>query len=184
MTTQPPDTPGSNPDGSNIETPVGTTPPAKPDTVTPGTPAKLPIVPMPFALIAFGAAALIALIALLVTFKVVGKHVNDDLSHQLTVPLIICGVLLVTFGAAMASVDWRAGYESASGGPRGVGEDASKVIDALGKLKGAALILVSGLVLLLGLAWIAASAATGAADEAPKTPPTSNSSTPSPAATP
>jgi hypothetical protein len=180
MTMPPADDPGSSPD-TNIPAQTRILPPdvTTPidDPVTPDGPSVLP---MPFGSYALVGAAVLALIVLVITFAVVGSHLDDDLAHQMTVPLLICGVLLVMGGAAMAAVDWRSAYESASRGPQGFGEDPAKVIDALGKLKGAALVLVSGLVLLLGLAWIAASSA----DDSPANPPAPAPSSVSPSATP
>ena len=78
-------------------------------------------------------------------------------------PLVLVGVTLTCAGVAMAVIEWRAGFVKPPVDVASLGtpEDASKVVDSVGKLRGPALVTVAGLVLLLGAAWVAASAASG-----------------------
>lgn len=98
------------------------------------------------------------------------------------------GIVVVAMGLWMALVEWRGRFEAAQEAKKaleaaagdkvtGLGaEDAAKLIpetvEALGALKGAALVLVSGVVILLGVSWMTASA-TGA-------PPASTTTTTAP----
>jgi hypothetical protein len=59
----------------------------------------------------------------------------------------------------MAAVEWRGRFRKAptqaTTRERGVDLDVSKTIAAIGKLRGAALVMVVGAVLMLGSAWVA-----------------------------
>ena len=133
------------------------------DTVPAPKPVELPSIPLTFARWAFAVAGLVAFTTLMLTFLIIGKHANDDLPHQLSLPLITCGVLLVASGVAMASVDWRSAYKETAKqhdlDDTSNMVEAAKLVEALGKLRGGTLILIAGLVLLLGCAWVAANAA-------------------------
>ena len=84
------------------------------------------------------------------------------LAAGLAVPLSVLGTLLVPLGTAMALVEWRGMFappaqeeaKARAGTP-----DLGKMLEAVGKLKGAALVMVVGALLLGGSAWIASSAA-------------------------
>lgn len=122
---------------------------------------------------AFWSAVVILLIALGVALRaiitgwdigkadlVAEKTGATALASALAMPLTVVGVLIVAAGAWMAIVEWRGTFKSP---PSERGLDVGKVIEAVGKLKGAALLLVVGTILLLSSAWIAQSSA-GAAN--------------------
>ena len=109
------------------------------------------------------AAAVILVVAAVAAWPFLTSDASHTLATALSVPLVLVGVTLTCAGVAMAVIEWRAGFvqppvEVAS---LDAAEDASKIVDSVGKLKGPALVTVAGLVLLLGAAWVAASAASG-----------------------
>jgi hypothetical protein len=91
-------------------------------------------------------------------------------------PVTVVGVGVTLFGVWMAMTEWRGRFAEK---PETTREreipDASKIIEALGKLRGAALVLVSGIVILLGVAWM-----TSATASAPPAPTPSSTATASP----
>ena len=91
-------------------------------------------------------------------------------------PVTVVGVAVTLFGVWMAMTEWRGRFTKA---PTATGEreipDPSKIIEALGKLRGAALVLVSGIVILLGVAWM-----TSATASAPPAPSPTSTATVSP----
>ncbi|WP_404390250.1 hypothetical protein [Humibacillus xanthopallidus] len=91
-------------------------------------------------------------------------------------PVTVVGVAVTLFGVWMAMTEWRGRFTKA---PTATGEreipDPSRIIEALGKLRGAALVLVSGIVILLGVAWM-----TSATASAPPAPSPTSTATASP----
>jgi hypothetical protein len=95
-----------------------------------------------------------------------GTDGDRALAAALGLPLTIVGAAAVALGAWMAVVEWRGRFKpkpQARGGARAAPIDVPKVIDAIGRLRGAALLLVVGAALMLGGAWIA----TGTDDSEP-----------------
>ena len=96
---------------------------------------------------------------------------------RIAVPIVVLGSIAVVVGMWMALVEWRGRFEKpaspppAAGVRRGAGEDAAKVIDSVGKLGGAALVMVVGALLMFAAAWITQSTAK------PPTTPTSTTTT-------
>ena len=100
----------------------------------------------------------------------------------LGLPATVVGLVVILVGLWMALVEWRgrlkdrrAGASVASGAPSA--GDVKEIIAAVGNLRGAALAMVVGAILLLGTAWVAQSAAGTAG------PGDASSPTPAPAAT-
>lgn len=97
---------------------------------------------------------------------------NLKVAAFMALPLTIIGSLAVLVGLWMALVEWRGRFAEKPQPPTGdeitpkgiSGEDAAKVIEAVGKLRGAALSMVVGAIVLIASAWIAQSAAGTAAD--------------------
>ena len=112
-----------------------------------------------------------------------GNAGDEALAATLGVPLTVIGGAIVALGAWMAAVEWRGRFkpEIAEGEVRGVGVpiDVGKLMDAIGKLRGAPLVMVVGATLMLGGAWIAK----GATEPDPAggtTPPPAEPSPPTP----
>ena len=95
------------------------------------------------------------------------------LAASLVVPLTVLGIVLVALGAAMAFTEWLGTFATTdTDGVKVKGlSDVSTVIDSVGKLRGPALVLVTGALLLGASAWVASSAA------APPPPAASSGST-------
>jgi hypothetical protein len=95
-------------------------------------------------------------------------------------PMTVLGVASVLVGLWMAVVEWRGRFAERRAEPdpgtKGIPENADKIIEAVGKLRGAALAMVVGALLMFGAAWIGQSAA----GTASPTPTPSDSSAPSP----
>lgn len=88
--------------------------------------------------------------------EVIGRFA---LAAALAKPLMIAGAALVAAGLWMVATEWRGRFvPKAAVRTKGVA-DAVSLVEALGKLKGSSLVLITGVVLMLGPAWIAASAA-------------------------
>jgi hypothetical protein len=92
----------------------------------------------------------------------------------MALPLTALGGLAVLTGLWMALVEWRGRFAERKAEPESAvvrkglgGEDAGKIIDAVGKLRGAALAMVVGAILLVAAAWVAQSAAGTAAEPTP-----------------
>lgn len=86
---------------------------------------------------------------------------NGQLAARLTSPVLVLGVVLVLAGAWMAVVEWRGRFKKAAPDvvAEGPAADVAKVVAAVGKLQGAALLIVSGALMLIASAWVAQSAA-------------------------
>jgi hypothetical protein len=82
-------------------------------------------------------------------------------------PVTVVGVTVTLIGVWMAMTEWRGRFATKADTATGEREipDPSKIIEALGKLRGAALVLVSGIIILLGVAWM--TSATASAPPAP-----------------
>jgi hypothetical protein len=96
------------------------------------------------------------------------------LAAALSLPLTIVGGFILSVGTWMAAVEWRGRFKPPKPPNRkavGVPIDLSSLAGAIGKLKGAPLVLFIGAVLMLGSAWVAHSSA-GAADPAASAGPT------------
>jgi hypothetical protein len=93
------------------------------------------------------------------------------LAATLAVPITVLGVLLVCTGAALAGTEWRGTLKDPPPPveTRDAAVDVPKVIEAVGKLRGPALMIVAGALLLGGSAWIASSAAKAPVPEKPTT---------------
>ncbi|GAA2159802.1 hypothetical protein FHX52_3810 [Humibacillus xanthopallidus] len=94
-------------------------------------------------------------------------------------PVTVVGVAVTLIGVWMAATEWRGRFATQEGG-EGEREipDPSKIIEALGKLRGAALVLVSGVVILLGVAWMTSATASAPPAPTPSSTSTSTSTTP------
>lgn len=98
---------------------------------------------------------------------------EGQLASRLVVPIILLGIILVLLGTWMALVEWRGSFKSSGDMTARGAVDPAAIITAIGKLKGAALVLVVGGVLMLAAAWVASSAA----QPAPTTPSPSSAAT-------
>jgi hypothetical protein len=149
-----------------------------PEPTTPETPEALPSYNASFAIIAAIVLLLMGVAVLWRPMSVAWEITKDDwkgtdgdkaLTATLSLPLIVVGGVLVLIGTWMAVVEWRGRFrepEPARVTTRGLTVDLAKTIDAIAKLRGAALVLVIGAVLMLGAAWVAHSTADEAADAA------------------
>ena len=93
-------------------------------------------------------------------------------------PVTVVGVAVTLVGVWMAMTEWRGRFKEQA---ETVGEreipDPAKVIEALGKLRGAALVLVSGIIILLGVAWMTSATASAPPAPAPTSTATGSPST-------
>jgi hypothetical protein len=96
---------------------------------------------------------------------------------QVIGPVTVVGVAVTLIGVWMALTEWRGRFtaRAETTGDREI-PDPSKIIEALGKLRGAALVLVSGIVILLGVAWMTSSTASAPPAPTPSSTPTSTAS--------
>lgn len=110
----------------------------------------------------------------------------EALPGQVTWPLLTIGWLVIATGIWMVVVEWRAGFladpkKTPEPETKDAAEQLAKLVTALGNLKGATLVTLVGLVLLIAPVWIATSAAqnsSGGSDGASSTsPPGDNAST-------
>ena len=87
---------------------------------------------------------------------------RTKLAGAITIPVVIFGAVTLLVGVWMAVVEWRGILKTPKttlATMSGSSVDLGKIIEAIGKLKGAALAMVVGGLLLLGAAWVAQSAA-------------------------
>ena len=104
-------------------------------------------------------------------------------------PVTVVGVAVTLVGVWMAATEWRGRFaeKPATTGEREI-PDPTKIIEALGKLRGASLVLVSGTLILLGVAWMTSATASAPPAPAPTAPtstaPTSTAPTSTPAGSP
>jgi hypothetical protein len=98
----------------------------------------------------------------------------------LAVPMLVLGGFAVLVGIWMAAVEWKGRFRRREDtdavtvkGPSG--QDVAAVIDSIGKLRGAAIVLVVGAALMFAAAWVASSAA-----ETPQPSPTASPTSPPP----
>jgi hypothetical protein len=144
-------------------------------------------------------AATFAIIGLLVAFGIVvglnllngraGLSATDwaplegrlKVGLTMAIPITVLGGLAILTGLWMALVEWRGRFErkaaaAAGSGPVAKGIEPEKIIEVVGKLRGAALAMAVGAILLVAAAWIAQSAAgtapasTSSAAPAPASP--------------
>ncbi|MCW2996557.1 MAG: hypothetical protein JWN65_106 [Solirubrobacterales bacterium] len=108
---------------------------------------------------------------------------DTALAASLGVPLVVMGGVLVALGAWMALVEWRGRFVDPERARAGVTAaptiDVPAMITAIGKLRGAALVMVVGALLMFGAAWVGQSSA-GSPDTA--TAPATSAATTAPAA--
>jgi hypothetical protein len=87
-----------------------------------------------------------------------GSQADSALAASIAIPLTVFGGFLLVVGAWMAVVEWRGRFvseeEARPGDKTMAAPDPAAIIAAIGKLKGAALLLVVGAVLMLGAAWV------------------------------
>jgi hypothetical protein len=89
----------------------------------------------------------------------------EALPGQVTWPLLTLGAIVLALGLWMVAVEWRVTFAYTQAAPTGTkGPDMVKVVEALSKLKGATLVTLVGLVILVAPTWIAASAAGDGSD--------------------
>lgn len=133
------------------------------------TPEVKPPWPKTFALAAL-AGAIIATIALAFAARVWTRlrestaqaSTIEALPGQMAWPLLAIGWVVLAIGLWMVLVEWRVTFAYTQASPAATkSPDLVKVLDTLGKLKGATLVTLVGLVILLSPAWIAGSAAEG-----------------------
>ena len=97
-----------------------------------------------------------------------GDAGDRALAASIAVLLVAFGGVLVAVGAWMAAVEWRGRFKKPEAPQARGGLDAIKgIIESVGKLRGAALVLVVGGLLMLGAAWIGQSSADSGSGEAP-----------------
>jgi hypothetical protein len=97
---------------------------------------------------------------------------RTKLAGAITVPVVVFGGVTLLVGVWMAAVEWRGLFKTPTTTLTTMntdGVDPGKIIEALGKLKGAALVMVVGGLLLLGATWVAQSAAQPPPTPAPST---------------
>jgi hypothetical protein len=146
------------------------------DSDEPSTPLEPPPEFHPRFAVVLGVLLLLALVPILIgplrsvwalsKGDLTGTDGDRALAAALGLPLTIVGAAVVALGAWMAVVEWRGRFKpkpEARGGARAAPIDIPKAIDAIGRLRGAALLLVVGAALMLGGAWIA----TGTDDSEP-----------------
>jgi hypothetical protein len=177
-------------------TPAETEPKAEPPTFHRGFAVAIGLLLLAIGLLFFGTVG---------PFRGTGSLAQDawdtldgrgKLALTIALPMIAIGCLLLLVGLWMAIVEWRGRFRDApppprdEETPRGVIEELPKIIDAVGKLQGAALVLVVGLLALFAAAWVGQAGA-GADPAATPTPtptsaaePTPNPGTEAPEATP
>jgi hypothetical protein len=131
---------------------------------------------------AWGAAAVVAVLAVLIFARPAvsswqlgpGDWTNEKtgqsaLAASVMMPLLVLGGVVVLIGAWMAAVEWRGRFAPDDGSEVtsfAIDTDGiAKIIDAVGKLRGAVLVMVVGALLMLGAAWIAESAVSGSVSE-------------------
>ena len=86
----------------------------------------------------------------------------------IAVPVAVLGIVIVLAGLWMAVVEWRGRFaEKPAPKTRDFGVEPDKIIEAVGKLRGAALAMVVGAILIVASAWIAQAAAGTASNPAP-----------------
>lgn len=103
---------------------------------------------------------------------------NLMFAAALTLPVIVLGGLALAVGLFMAAVEWRGRFkeqekarlESAVATSTAITDNLDKIIESIGKLQGATLVLIVGLLLLLGSVWGVASSAAGTAPSASPSP--------------
>ena len=156
----------------------GTTPPEDPPTFHPGF-ARSSAIAIGLTATALGVILLFLLSKIFV--DAFWKDLEDRLQIAvvLGLPSAILGAAILLLGAWMAAVEWRGRFKElpakepdkpvTKGGP--TPSDVKEIIAAVGNLRGAALAMVIGGILMLGTAWIAQSAA-GAPGPAEATPTT------------
>ena len=105
-----------------------------------------------------------------------GEKGENALAVTVAVPLTVVGGALVILGAWMATVEWRGRFAEATQ-TRGMEIKPGEIIAAIGNLRGAAIVLVVGAILMIGAAWIAQSAAD---NPTPETTTTGAASAPEP----
>ena len=88
-----------------------------------------------------------------------GDRSDDALASSLSVPLTVLGGALIMIGTWMALVEWRGRFKEPARARSRSMPDVPEIIAAIGKLRGAALVLVVGAALMLASAGVAASAA-------------------------
>ena len=141
----------------------------------------------------FAIVAAVVLGALLVTFVVVSELFAGDLgldaaqlakldgraliAARVIGPVTVVGVAVTLIGVWMAATEWRGRFAAkAEATQTREIPDPAKVIEALGKLRGAALVLVSGIVILLGVAWMTSATASAPPAPTPSSTPTATAS--------
>jgi len=82
----------------------------------------------------------------------------EALPGQVAWPLLTIGAVVLALGLWMVVVEWRGTFAAAPTKPGTKAADPVKVLELLSKLKGATLVSLVGLVILLAPAWIAGSA--------------------------
>lgn len=108
---------------------------------------------------------------------------NLMFAAALTLPVLVLGGLALAVGLFMAAVEWRGRFQAEARKPAGrpgivpaLPEGVDKIIESIGKLQGATLVLVVATLLLLGSIWGVASSAAGTAPSpSPSPSPTAGS---------
>ncbi|MFI5953794.1 hypothetical protein [Cryptosporangium sp. NPDC051539] len=98
-----------------------------------------------------------------------------QVAGRLIAPIALIGVLLMLLGAAMTAAEWRGRFAPPKNrtpavterGPVDFSKAVGEVISSLSKLSGGTLVLMSGLVVVLAVAWMASSALEPASSPAP-----------------
>jgi hypothetical protein len=103
---------------------------------------------------------------------------NLMFAAALTLPVIVLGGLTLAIGLFMAAVEWRGRFKADEKAKTdstvttsiAIPDNLDKIIESIGKLQGATLVLLVGLLLLLGSVWGVASSAAGTAPSASPSP--------------
>lgn len=167
--------------------------PAAPPTTPPATPAAPPE-PATIWHKGFAIASAVVLLLLAVAFVIGSQLFADNLGLDATQtakldgraliaarvigPVTVIGVIVALIGVWMAMTEWRGRFAKkteAATGERDI-PDPAKIIEALGKLRGAALVLVSGIIILLGVAWMTSATASAPPSPAPSSTATATGS--------
>jgi len=104
------------------------------------------------------------------------------LAGQIVGPILVLSVGLIALGVWMALVEWRAAFQATAGAPQpsSLGVNPAELIASLSKLKGAALVLISGVVLVVVVGWMVGAPVEAGGTSAGSTAPASATPAPSP----
>lgn len=106
------------------------------------------------AVAAVAALTIIIVIALLSSLNKDGLGADGKIAVVLLAAVLIIGIVVLAVGVWMAVVEWNGAMKVEPTGMRGL-TSVGPIVEAVGKLKGAALVLVVGGLLVFSVAWSA-----------------------------